>query len=170
MNDKLAYTVFKTKMGWIVILGSKDGLRAITLPQTTREQALDAVGERVKQAELSTESFSGLEQKLKGYYAGTKTAFIEKLDFSNATPFQRQVWEAAKLIPCGETRSYGWIAQQIGKPKAARAVGSALGKNPFLVIVPCHRVIAGDGTLGGFGGGLPMKQKLLKLEKEGLSF
>jgi methylated-DNA-[protein]-cysteine S-methyltransferase len=170
MNDKLAYTVFKTKMGWIGILGSKAGLRAVTLPQNTRQHALDTLGERVKQAELSTESFGGLEQKLKDYYAGKNTSFCDILDFSNATPFQRQVWEAARLIPCGETRSYGWIAKQIGKPKAARAVGSALGKNPFLVVVPCHRVIAGDGTLGGFGGGLAMKQKLLEMEKEGLSF
>ena len=79
--------------------------------------------------------------------------------------FRRLVWEATRLIPYGETRSYGWVAKQIGKPHAARAVGQALGKNPFLIIVPCHRVIAGDGTLGGFGGGLEMKQTLLEMEK-----
>jgi methylated-DNA-[protein]-cysteine S-methyltransferase len=160
------YTVFKTKPGWIGILASNTGLRAVTLPQTTRQKALDTLGQQVKQVELSPELFSGLEQRLKDYYAGKKTTFADELDFSKATPFQRQVYEAARTIPCGETRSYGWIAKQIGKPKAARAVGQALGKNPFLVIVPCHRVIAGDGTLGGFGGGLEMKQKLLELEKQ----
>ena len=71
-------------------------------------------------------------------------------------------------IPHGETRSYGWVAKQIGKPKASRAVGAACGANPVPVIVPCHRVIAGDGSLGGFGGGLPMKRRLLR--SEGVDF
>ena len=163
----MSYTVFKTKKGWIGVLGTKAGLQAVTLPQTTRQQAVDALGKRVKQAEISTELFKGLERRLQDYYSGKKTTFVETLYFSEAPTFQKHVWEAARLIPCGETRSYGWIAKQIGKPKAARAVGQALGKNPFLVIVPCHRVIAGDGTLGGFGGGLEMKRVLLELEKAG---
>ncbi len=67
-------------------------------------------------------------------------------------------------IPRGETRSYAWIAKKIGKPNATRAVGAACGANPVPIIVPCHRVIASDGSLGGFGGGLPLKRRLLKLE------
>jgi methylated-DNA-[protein]-cysteine S-methyltransferase len=74
------------------------------------------------------------------------------------------VWEKARLIPYGETRSYMWLARQIGKPQAARAVGQALGRNPLPVIVPCHRVIASDGSPGGFTGGLHRKKMLLKLE------
>jgi len=74
------------------------------------------------------------------------------------------VWQATRLIPYGETRSYLWVAVQIGKPGAARAVGQALGRNPLPVIVPCHRVIAADGGLGGFTGGLEMKRRLLELE------
>ena len=165
MTKQMQYTVFNTKMGYVGILASKNGLLAITLPQTTRQQAVDALGEQIKQAILSTESFSELEQKFQHYYSGEKTTFNDKLDFSNATAFQRLVWEATRLIPYGETKSYGWIARQIGKPKAARAIGQALGKNPFLIVVPCHRVIAADGTLGGFGGGLEMKEALLELEK-----
>jgi methylated-DNA-[protein]-cysteine S-methyltransferase len=165
MTKQMQYTVSNTKMGYVGILASKAGLRAITLPQTTRQQAVDALGEQIKQAILSTESFSELEQKFQHYYSGEKTTFNDKLDFSNATAFQRLVWETTSLIPYGETRSYGWIARQIGKPQAARAVGQALGKNPFLIIVPCHRVIAADGTLGGFGGDLEMKEALLELEK-----
>ena len=165
MTKQMQYTVFNTKKGYVGILASKTGLRAITLPQTTRQQAVDALGEQIKQAILSTESFSELEQKFQHYYSGEKTTFNDKLDFSNATAFQRLVWEATRLIPYGETKSYGWIARQIGKPKAARAIGQALGKNPFLIVVPCHRVIAADGTLGGFGGGLEMKEALLELEK-----
>jgi methylated-DNA-[protein]-cysteine S-methyltransferase len=167
MPKQLRYTVFKTKLGWVGILASKAGLRAVTLPQNTQKQAFNSLGEQAKRAVLSKELFSDLEQRLQDYYSGKKTAFPDELDFSNASAFRKQVWQAARLIPCGETRSYGWVARQIGKPKAARAVGQALGKNPFLIVVPCHRVIAGDGTLGGFGGGLEMKKTLLELEKAG---
>lgn len=83
------------------------------------------------------------------------------------TAFQRAVWRACMEIPQGETRSYKWIAERIGKPGAVRAVGSALGKNPFAPVVPCHRVIKSDGSLGGFSGpgGLKTKLRLLKKEK-----
>ena len=165
MANKLYYTVFKTKRGWIGILASKMGLRMVTLPQKTEHQAIEALGKQKKQATLSLELFSELEEKFKHYYSGERTTFTDKLDFSNATVFQRQVWETTRLIPYGETRSYGWVAKQIGRPKAARAIGQALGKNPLIIIVPCHRVIAGDGKLGGFGGGREMKQTLLELEK-----
>jgi O-6-methylguanine DNA methyltransferase len=76
------------------------------------------------------------------------------------------VWRILTKIPRGETRSYGWVAQQVGKPRASRAVGAACGANPVPVIIPCHRVIAGDGSIGGFGGGLPMKRRLLALESD----
>jgi len=83
------------------------------------------------------------------------------------TPFQRAVWRACMAIPRGQTRSYGWIARRIGRPNAARAVGSALGKNPFAPFVPCHRVIKSDGSPGGFSapGGLKAKLRLLNREK-----
>jgi methylated-DNA-[protein]-cysteine S-methyltransferase len=167
MADELYYTIFKTSRGWMGILASKVGLLAITLPQTTRQQALDLLGETAKQAILSPEVFSNLAEKFQTYYSGKKANFSDKLDFSYATPFQKHVWEATRLISHGETRSYGWVARQIGKPQAARAVGQALGKNPFLIVVPCHRVIASDGSLGGFGGDLDMKRALLELEKSG---
>ena len=165
MAKTLYYTAFETKRGWISILGSKAGLRAVTLTQNTQQQAFDELGKQVNQAILSPDFFIQVTEEFQHYYSGEKTAFNNKLDFSKATLFQRLVWEATRLIPYGETRSYGWVANQIGKPHAARAVGQALNKNPFPIIVPCHRVIAGDGKLGGFGGGLEMKQKLLKLEK-----
>ncbi|HAH32265.1 MAG TPA: 6-O-methylguanine DNA methyltransferase [Elusimicrobia bacterium] len=83
------------------------------------------------------------------------------------TPFQQAVWRTCMKIPKGQTRSYKWIAEQIGRPGAMRAVGSALGKNPFAPIVPCHRVIKSDGTIGGFSapGGLASKRQLLQKEK-----
>ena len=82
-----------------------------------------------------------------------------------ATAFQRRVWEALQAIPRGATRSYGEVARSIGKPKAARAVGTACGANPVALVIPCHRVIAGDGTLGGYGWGLERKKVLLEKER-----
>ena len=82
------------------------------------------------------------------------------------TSFERQVLKAALRIPLGQTRSYQWIAKAIRKPKAVRAVGQALKKNPFPILVPCHRIIRADGSLGGYAGGQKKKRKLLRLEKE----
>ena len=81
------------------------------------------------------------------------------------TSFQKKVWGALRTIPYGETRSYGEIARQVGNPRAARAVGMANHENPVAIVVPCHRVIAGDGSLGGYAGGLKRKSRILGLEK-----
>ena len=163
--DKLVYTVFNTSLGWVAILASKAGLLRVTLPQTTRKGAVDLLGEKVKDAVFSPDSFADIVERFKAYYSGQKVEFSDTLDFADATPFQRQVWEATRCISCGETQSYGWVAKQIGKPLSARAVGHALGQNPFSIVVPCHRVIGSNGSLTGFGGGLEMKRNLLQLEK-----
>ncbi len=96
--------------------------------------------------------------------AGHKVAFPDALDLSAATSFQRQVWQITRLIPYGETRSYSWLAEQLGKAGAVRAVGQALGRNPLPIIIPCHRVVAKDGQLGGYTGGVEIKRYLLNLE------
>ena len=106
------------------------------------------------------------EQQLKEYFAGTRHQFELELDFTG-TAFQKQVWQALLTIPFGETRSYSQIAQQIGNPKAVRAVGAANGRNPISIIAPCHRVIGASGGLTGFAGGLEAKQYLLALEGAG---
>jgi methylated-DNA-[protein]-cysteine S-methyltransferase len=108
----------------------------------------------------------GLARQLQQYAEGKSVHWKIPVDLSSGTTFQQKVWHALTRIPYGETRSYGWIAKQIGKPKASRAVGAACGANPVAVIVPCHRVIASDGSIGGFGGGLPMKRRLLALERK----
>jgi methylated-DNA-[protein]-cysteine S-methyltransferase len=164
MAEQLYYTVFYTSKGWMGILASSKGLLSVTLPQATRRQALASLGQQVKGATSSPDMLGDIEVRFQAYFLGKKISFPDKLDFSSATPFQRRVWEVTRLIPYGETRSYGRIAEQIGMSLSARAVGQALGKNHFLVIIPCHRVIASDGSLGGFGGGLEMKQYHLKLE------
>ena len=102
-------------------------------------------------------------RQLEDYFAGKLTRFKLALDF-HGTEFQKAVWRALIEIPFGKTRSYAQIAQQIGKPKAVRAVGAASGKNPISIIAPCHRVIGSNGKLTGFAGGLEAKALLLKLE------
>ena len=105
------------------------------------------------------------ERQLNDYFAGKLKKFSLKFDFAG-TKFQKEVWQALARIPFGETRSYGEIAREIGRPKAVRAVGAANGKNPISIIVPCHRVIGSNGKLTGFAGGLKTKAFLLKTESE----
>ncbi len=122
------------------------------------------MGDKLRFAAWSPESFEDLKRRLRVYFQGQKVDFADRLDLTEATSFQRKVWAATRLIPYGETRSYSWVANQIGKPGAVRAVGQALGRNPLPIIIPCHRVLGSDGGLCGFGGGLEMKRYLLKLE------
>ena len=164
MTQQLNYITFSTDIGWIGILSSAKGLLGTTLPQRSAQEACQRLGDSVSHATWSPQLFKDLMERLKVYFSGHKTTFPNKLDLSRATPFQREVWEMTRCIPYGETRSYAWVAEQIKKPKAMRAVGQTLGKNPLPIIVPCHRVVASNGKLGGFGGGLEMKRYFLSLE------
>ena len=110
-------------------------------------------------------AFNDAVDQLGAYFAGELTDFDIELDL-RGTNFQQRVWKALLTIPYGETRSYGEIAEQIGVPGAARAVGLANGHNPIAIVVPCHRVIGASGSLTGYGGGLDRKRTLLELEKK----
>ncbi|MDF2923589.1 MAG: [Fe-S]-binding protein [Paenibacillaceae bacterium] len=103
------------------------------------------------------------EEQLRQYFAGERSGFSVSLDL-HGTPFQQQVWQSLAKIPYGEVRSYKQIAQNIGSPKAVRAVGGANNRNPVPVIIPCHRVIGASGDMVGYAGGLTIKQMLLELE------
>jgi methylated-DNA-[protein]-cysteine S-methyltransferase len=103
------------------------------------------------------------ERQLGEYFAGARTRFELPLE-PRGTTFQKKVWHALREIPFGKTRSYSDLAKTLGSPKACRAVGAANGKNPLSIVIPCHRVIATDGTLSGFAGGLDAKATLLTLE------
>ena len=151
-------------MGWVGILASAKGLVATTLPQRSAQEARQLLGNRLNRAMWSPRSFADLVERLKVYFSGRKVAFPYEVDLSGATSFQREVWEITRLIPYGETRSYRWVAEQIKRPGAMRAVGQALGRNQLAIVVPCHRVVASDGGFGGFGGGVEMKRYLLRLE------
>lgn len=124
-------------------------------------------GGEVSEAEPPTALLREACVQLSQYFAGQRTTFDLPLRFGG-TAFQHAVWEALLDIPYGETRTYGQIAEAIGRPRAVRAVGQAIGRNPISILVPCHRVIGKDGTLTGFGGGLAIKEQLLT--GEGIPF
>ena len=164
MTGRLSYITFNTDIGWVGMLASAKGLLGTTLPQRSAQEAHQLVGDGANYATWSPRLFDDLMERFKVYFSGHRTTFPDKLDFPRATHFQREVWKITRLIPYGETRSYGWVAEQIKKPQAVRAVGQALSKNPLPIIVPCHRVVTSNGKLGGFSGGVEMKKHLLSLE------
>ncbi len=103
-------------------------------------------------------------RQLEEYFAGNRKRFEITIDLSGATPFQRRIYQRLQRIPAGRVVSYGDLADELGEPGAARAVGQAVGANPLPIIVPCHRVVRSDGRLGGYSGGLQRKVALLSLE------
>jgi methylated-DNA-[protein]-cysteine S-methyltransferase len=164
MSQQLSYTIFQTDAGWMAMLASERGLARATLPHPSADEALKALGERKHQATRNDERFADLVARLQGYFRGEKLSFPDSLDLAGSTSFQCAVWENTRRIPYGETRSYGELAEEIGRPGAARAVGQAMNRNPVAIIIPCHRVVASGGKLGGFGNRLDLKWSLLSLE------
>jgi methylated-DNA-[protein]-cysteine S-methyltransferase len=164
--------VFKTKWGWIGLAATPKGVAAVVLPKPSRraaERDLQHAGTVDETSSNGAGRATAIHLKtaraaVEAYLDGKARSFDLPLDLEGRTPFQVKVWQALRAIPYGRVRSYGWVARKIGKPKAARAVGAACGANPVPLLVPCHRVVAGDGSLGGFSGGLPNKKRLLRLE------
>ena len=151
----MRYSTLSTPVGELTLTADPDGaLTRLYLPNhppdTHGWERDDALLERAR-------------RQLTEYFAGERTDFDLPLRPEGA-PFQKQVWDALLRIPYGETASYGEIAREIGHPTAFRAVGAANGQNPIAIIVPCHRVIGSNGSLTGYGGGLPTKRALLDLE------
>ena len=154
-----SYKTMKSHVGRLKLVASERGLAAIVWENDDPK--------RVRLAPLMEDKnhpvLLAAERQLNYYFAGKLKKFSLKFDFAGSE-FQKQVWRALVAIPFGETRSYGDIARQIGRPKAVRAVGAANGRNPISIIVPCHRVIGANGKLTGFAGGLETKAFLLKTE------
>lgn len=166
------YTFFHSPLGWIGLAAHAHGLICVTVPSPSR---------RLLRAELKAHGATrpGMNRPLRvarraleAYFADPLHADLGKLDLdlAHATAFERAVerrsggTSVARRIPPGETRSYGAIARALGRPHAARAVGRCNAKNPFAIVVPCHRVVGSDGSLRGYSGGLEMKKRLLELE------
>jgi methylated-DNA-[protein]-cysteine S-methyltransferase len=162
----MEFACFNTEWGWIAVMASPAGLCRTTLPAPDEESAMNAAIRDVS-AIRQEAAFREVRYALTNYFKGQRSEFLFTidLDLSGCTSFQRDVWEATRNIPYGQLRCYGWIAAEIGRPKAARAVGQALGANRLPIVIPCHRVVRSDGSLGGFSGGLYWKQRLIELER-----
>ena len=158
------YDLLQTSLGWVGVLASPKGLRRVTVPRETPGEALAALGPELAQAQRRVGALEGLRQRLQNSFQGEEPAAEEALDLEGAPPFSRAVWEACRTIPRGETRSYAWLAAAAGRPGAARAVGQAMARNPIALLIPCHRVVRTDGSLGGYTGGLGLKAALLQSE------
>ncbi|MDY3558176.1 methylated-DNA--[protein]-cysteine S-methyltransferase [Gemmata sp. JC673] len=154
------HKTMSSPIGELMLVGSKTGLVAILWENDDPLRVRIDIGPKEARHPMLVET----ERQLNEYFAGRRKEFSVPLDFVTGTPFQQQVWRALLGIPFGETRSYSDLAQQVGRPKAVRAVGAANGKNPISIIGPCHRVIGSSGKLTGYAGGLAAKALLLRLE------
>ena len=154
--DLTASRVIATPIGRLTLVASSKGLQHVTFGAKKLSTAKSV-------SSKANDHLTQTERQLREYFAGKRKKFSIKLDISG-TEFQESVWYALNRIAYGKTVSYAQQAKLVRKPKAFRAVGSANGKNPVAIILPCHRVIASNGTLGGYGGGLAIKRKLLALE------
>ena len=146
-------------------MAGTDGLKRASLKPTPQE-AVEDLGTDLDGSEDDPDAFTEVVECLHRYVDGDMAALDEiDLDFSRVTPFFSAAWNACRSIPPGETRSYSWLAAEAGSPMAMRAAGQAMARNRFSLIIPCHRVIASDGGLGGYGGGgLGVKAQLLQME------
>jgi methylated-DNA-[protein]-cysteine S-methyltransferase len=153
----LCHTVIDTPIGPLTLVAGPDGLREVRFPNG--RPVSDADGPAQPEHPVLVQAATELEE----YFAGTRTDFDVPLD-PQGSPFQLAAWQGLTTIPFAETVSYGEQARRLGHDGKARAIGAANGSNPLPVIVPCHRVIGSDGSLTGFGGGLPTKEFLLRME------
>ncbi|MET0275553.1 MAG: methylated-DNA--[protein]-cysteine S-methyltransferase [Acidimicrobiia bacterium] len=163
-SDPVGGTDFDTPIGTCTITWGTHGIVGIQLPDTARDAA--ACDDEPPAEVLA--AVDGIRALLRGEACDLSAV---PLDMSGVPPFHQRVYEAARTIPAGETATYGELAAEAGSPGAARAVGQALGRNPFAIVVPCHRITAANGKIGGFSadGGVATKARLLELEGTALS-
>lgn len=164
-REQVHYSLLEMPWCELLLASGSNGLCLVQFGRSLREaQSFLAhrLGE-VEWKESKSANRQALEQ-LRQYFAGTRKEFSLQLDL-RGTLFQLRVWGALRKIPCGQTRTYGQVARAVGSPRAFRAVGATCGSNPVPIIVPCHRVVGGTGSLTGFGGGLSLKEKLLAHER-----
>ena len=158
-DPSIVKTSFQSSMGSMTLAATDKGLAGVWFDGQQHQPDYSTWPEQPNHPVLKQ-----AVQQLKQYLAGKRSSFDLPLDLRGGTEFQQSVWQALLKIPAGATTSYGVIGTRMGKPKAVRAVGAAVGRNPIGIIVPCHRVMGADGSLTGYAGGLDRKQALLQLE------
>ena len=163
--SKVYYDVTETPIGWAAATASEKGIRRLSFRGSACE-AVDELGPDVPSSDPCPEALAGLWAALDGYFKGRPEPFSAlALDLEGAPSFHRAAWEACLTIPMGETRSYAWLAAEAGRPGASRAAGQAMARNRIAVVIPCHRIVASNGSLHGYGGGLDQKEALLEMER-----
>ena len=168
-SKQYQYSVFKTPLGWFGILGCEKGLMRICLPMAFKEAVQQRLLSGFETAVPAKKAYRNLESDILSYYKGRPVDFSKvPVCLEGFTAFQQEVLMALRTVKYGKTVSYGDLARLIGNPKASRAIGSVMAQNPLPLIIPCHRVIKQDGSLGYFSGpgGVHTKQHMLKLEKD----
>jgi methylated-DNA-[protein]-cysteine S-methyltransferase len=161
-----AFILFRTKLGWMGLVGSEKGVGRIYLPEPSRKVLRERIVREFPDGREGGHTLTQAKREILEYFGGGRKQFEMLLDLSSATPFQREAYQIMLAIPFGEVHTYRWLAEKIGNPKSLRAVGHANGKNRWPLVVPCHRIVGSDGRLTGFSapGGLDLKAELLKLE------
>jgi len=161
----VAYTISDSPFGPLLLAATPKGLVKVSLPGHDPEEALEDLAARVSPRVLEAPArLEEARRELDLYFEGKLTEFELPLDWQLSRDFRRRALRAIDRIPYGRTRSYTEIARSAGNERAVRAAGTACGSNPIPIVVPCHRVLRSGGGLGGYGGGLPMKEALLRLE------
>ena len=163
-SDTLLYTIFNTPFGKTGVAVTPVGVCRVMLSISKESDFVQMLKTLHPSPKKLPNQLIGIEKEFQLYFNKKLKKFSFRPDLRQGTLFQQRVWKKLTSIPFGKTRSYQWLATAIGKPKAFRAAGNANGKNPIPVIVPCHRVIRKNGELGGFTGGIHLKQYLLDLE------
>jgi len=161
-----SYSIFKTTIGWCGLVNAKKGALRILIGYPKQKQLLMQILHEFGTNVIKAPATGDIVEKIKRYLSGERVFFNCAIDWSYLSPFQRKVFKLAMKVSYGTIERYGNLARKAGCPSGSRAVGRVLSKNPFPLVIPCHRIVRGDGTLGGFsaGGGIKLKRKLLKLE------
>jgi methylated-DNA-[protein]-cysteine S-methyltransferase len=166
--EKYQYTIFRTQWGWFGLLGSEQGLLRTCLPVAHKEAVQSRMLSDIPNSERSKNAFSALKIAIEDYYRGSPVDFGNvKVHLDGLSEFQRNVLTTLRTITYGKIVSYSQLAKLAGSPKAARAIGMVMAQNPLPLIIPCHRVIKSDGSVGQFSasGGTDTKKRMLDLEK-----
>lgn len=162
--DEEHFVVYESSIGYIVIVTKNGKVVSLDVTDKGTYEARKMILSFHPDATESMTPFKTIRTLLDRYLQGREVDFDVEVDISHLGSFTRKVLNELRKIPYGETRSYGWLAKKVGKPGAARAVGQALKRNPIPIIIPCHRIIRDDGTIGGFSMGVNIKERLLALE------
>jgi methylated-DNA-[protein]-cysteine S-methyltransferase len=162
-----SYRIVGTRQGQMGIVAGPHGLRRVFLPCRSQAEARRAIRREFPEAVEDARLLPSVARGLRHYFDGQPVEFNTPLDCDGVSRFHAAVWQACRKVRYGKTVSYGELASRTGRPGAARAVGTAMSRNPFPIVVPCHRVLRSDGSLGGYSGpgGVALKQRLLAMER-----